>query len=132
VRKLNIQPLQILKSIKDGTTTLQDIKTVATIYPQLYQKLTSEMLDAMASHMAKGEDIPYKTRIGLSLFAAQAMDSTLTQQGISAAQPVPPQAPAQQQPSGKKVSGSKAKIGDKTNKMAMTASQAAEEDRQRE
>ncbi len=35
--------------------------------------------------------IPYKTRIGLSMFLAQPMDSTMTPSGIMAAQPKAPQ-----------------------------------------
>ena len=120
------QPLQILQRIKDGTISPADIKTISTIYPQLYKNMVSELTDALTGHLSKGGEVPYKTRIGLSLFNGEAMDSTLTGASIMAAQPqpaAPPQAP-QGQKAGKQI----AKLGDKSNKMAMTQQQSAEQD----
>lgn len=98
---LNIaeQPLSILPKIKNGLITSTEIKHFASLYPSLYkqtaQKITNEMMDAVN----KGESIPYRTRIGLSLFLGQPLDSTMTPQAIQmnqAALQAPP-TPSQQQ-----------------------------------
>lgn len=80
------QPLLVLKSVKDGTVTPQEIKHLQAMYPALYQRLSDKMQHGMIDEVNKGNNIPYKTRIGLSMFLAQPMDSTLTPQGISLAQ----------------------------------------------
>lgn len=120
------QPMQILQRIKDGTINAQDLKTVSTIYPQLYKNMVMELTDAMTGHLGKGGEVPYKTRIGLSLFMGQAMDSTMSQASIMAAQPIPTAPP--QAPQGQKGGHQLSKVGDKTTKMAMTQAQSAEQD----
>lgn len=87
-RALNIaqQPLMVLKSIKDGTITQGDITHLGNMYPSLFrglqQKLTSEMID----QVNKGKTIPYHTRVGLSVFLAQPMDSTMSPASLMATQ----------------------------------------------
>lgn len=95
---LNIaeQPLSLLQHVKDGTVTPQDVVTLRTIYPSLYEKMSQKLVSDMTEHAAKDDIIPYKTRIGLSMFLAQPLDSTMTPQAIMANQPPPAQAPQQQ------------------------------------
>jgi hypothetical protein len=69
--------------------------------------------------------IPYKTKMGLSLFMGQPVDSSMTPQSIVAAQPVPAQQPQGGQQGPKK---STDKLGKSTSSYR-TASQDAEYDR---
>jgi len=80
------QPLMVLEHIKNGTLQPQDVQVFNSIYPALHQKLISKLTEDLTNHLAKDREIPYQTRMGLSLFMGQALDSTLTPQGIMAAQ----------------------------------------------
>lgn len=90
------QPLLVMHQIKKGNITPQSIQHLNALYPALYGSMKQQLLSAATSHMSKGQIIPYRTRIGMSMFLAQPMDSTLTPQGIMSAQPIPPQVPQQQ------------------------------------
>lgn len=93
------QPLSILDHIKEGTVQPTDIKTMIALYPGLYQKLSSKLFDGMASHADDTENpIPYKTKMGLSLFAMHPLDSTMAPAGILGAQVVFAQQKQTQQP----------------------------------
>ncbi|MBK8455611.1 MAG: hypothetical protein IPL34_20235 [Thiofilum sp.] len=81
------QPLLIVESIKKGTLTPEDIQDVSTMYPALYSKITNKLMTDMTDRIAKGENIPYRTRLSLSLFMGQGLDSTMTPQSIIAFQP---------------------------------------------
>jgi len=87
------QPLVVLDSIKEGTLTPQDVKSLSTMYPGLYGRLVDKINNDMVEHVSKENPISYKTRLGLSLFLGQPLDSTMTPQSIIAAQPKPQQAP---------------------------------------
>lgn len=94
------QPLMVLNHIKEGTLTMQDVKTLNTLYPQLHQKLIMKMTDEMTNHLSKDGTIPYKMRIGMSLFMGQPLDSTMTPDAIrmnQAALMMPQGSPQQQQ-----------------------------------
>lgn len=91
-RTINLveQPLLALQHIKDGTLTSNDIKTVATVYPSLYARMSQKLFNEMTEHVAKGNDVPYSTRLGLSLFLEQPLDTTMKPESIIATQPTPP------------------------------------------
>lgn len=80
------QPMIVLRDIKDGTITKEDVTDLKTMYPSLFMKLQNKMLSQMNDHLADDGVIPYKTRMGLSLFLQQPLDSTLTGQSILALQ----------------------------------------------
>lgn len=94
------QPLLAVKSIKEGTLTPQDVQTIHTIYPNLYDKLSQTLTNEMINHVSKDNPIPYATRLSLSLFLGQSLDASMTPQAILAAQPKGPQAPQTQQSKG--------------------------------
>lgn len=71
------QPLIVLEKIKNGTLTGDDIQHIGTMYPNLYNGLKVKLIDQVAKISSKNEMIPYKTRIGLSMFVAQPLDSTM-------------------------------------------------------
>ncbi len=93
--KIAQQPLTVLDHIKKGTLTPKDVQDFRSMFPELYAKVGQELVNSMMNASSKGVIIPYKTRLGASLFLGQAMDSTMTPQAIASAQPKPSQ-PVQQ------------------------------------
>ena len=119
------QPAMVMHHIKEGTLQASDIQDLNHLYPELYSQMKTQVANQMITAHDKGITIPYKTRIGLSLFLGQAQDSTMTPMSIQAAQPIPAEAPQQ---GGKAPKGSTNKL----SKMAdayKTTSQTAESDR---
>jgi hypothetical protein len=80
------QPLAVLDYIKKATLTPQDVGTLKAIYPAVYKKLSQELISGVMEAHAKEEMIPYQTRMQLSLFLGQPLDSTMTPEGITSAQ----------------------------------------------
>lgn len=92
------QPLLILDQIKEGVVTPKAIQLVQKLYPDLYTSLCSKISEQIASNVDQAKLIPYKTRIGLSMFMAQPLDSTMTPESIMSAQmPAKPNPPSQAQ-----------------------------------
>jgi len=131
-RTLNIaeQPLIILHNIKKGTLTPRDLQDFNTMFPALKNKLAQELTSSMIEHASKGNIVPYQTRLGLTLFLGQPMDSTLTQNAIISAQPMsmPQQQP--QQPQKKPPTKSQSAALEKMPQMARTPQQAAAQGKQ--
>mgnify|MGYP003337293931 FL=1 len=96
------QPLMILKHIQDGTITPEDIKTFSTIYPSLQKDFSQKIVNKMIESESKKINIPFKTRLGLSLFLGQPLESSVKQQNIMANQAlyIPPM-PKGQAPRGR-------------------------------
>lgn len=92
------QPLVTLKYLKEGTLTSQDVTSLKTIYPGLYDQISQKLIGEVVNAKTKKITIPYQTKMTLSLFLGQPLDSTLSGQSIIAAQPAPAQQPSQQQP----------------------------------
>lgn len=86
------QPLIILDKINKGTLIPQDLAHLKSLYPAMYTKLSQGLSAQLADYVDRGKSIPYKQRLSLSLFLGQPLDSTMTPEGIVAAQPKPPQA----------------------------------------
>lgn len=81
------KPLSLVTNIKDGSIVSTDIKHLANMYPALYEQMKSSLLNSMNNHLSKGETVPYKTRLGMSLFMGQPLDSSMTPMSILASQP---------------------------------------------
>lgn len=94
------QPLSVIQSIKEGTLTTQDIVHLHTMYPALYQRMQDKLVSQMTASMGKDKAIPYKTKLSLSMFMAQPLESSMQPQAIMSAQlstmPPPMQAIPQQ------------------------------------
>jgi hypothetical protein len=99
------QPLIVLDKIKKGNLTAQDITHMNSMYPNLYNQLKQKVTEEMVNHIDKGNTVSYKTKMGLSLFLGQPLDSTMTPNAIQSAQPAAPQPTPQ--PTSKKSSGVK-------------------------
>lgn len=85
------KPLTVLNMIKQGTITPKKVATFQSLYPSMYKNLQGKLMKEISDAHNEGKLIPYKTRMGLSLFLNQPMDSTMTPASIQAAQPAPPQ-----------------------------------------
>jgi hypothetical protein len=122
------QPAIIMDHIKKGTLQMSDIHDLGAMYPGLYKAMAAKLSDAMVNSQNDETHIPYKTRMSMSLFLGQPLDSSMTSQHIQASQAIyAPKAPQGPQPQGKTKKGTTA-LG-KHNKSYMTPSQAAESDR---
>jgi hypothetical protein len=88
------QPLVALERLKKGTLTAKDVITLSHAYPSLYRSMCQKLTEEMTNHISKGGVVPYKTRIGLSVFLGQPLDSSMSPSSIVAAQPMA----TQQQP----------------------------------
>lgn len=98
------QPAIVMKHVKDGTIQITDIKDMGAMYPGLYKKMAEDLSIKMTHADADKDLIPYKTKIGLSLFLGQPLDGTMTPEAIQSAQavfmPKPNEAPQGGQPKG--------------------------------
>ena len=90
-RQLDIaqQPLMALKYMKEGSLTPNDLNTIKNVHPQMYQQLSAKIMGELTNSKSP---VPYKTRMSMSLFVGQPLDSTMTPQAIISAQPLPPSA----------------------------------------
>ena len=92
------QPLIVLDGVRDGRINPKDLQHLAQMYPalraQMGDKLQAELIEAVG----RGQIIPYATKIGLSAFLGQPLESSLQPQAIQAAQPQPTPQPQQGQP----------------------------------
>jgi len=121
------QPAIVMQHIKDGTLQASDIQDLHNMYPQLYQSMAQKLTNTMSSRHSEEESIPYRTRIGISLFLGQPVDASMSPTSIMAAQPqpkTPPQGGQQGQTRPKP-----AKVDPKNAKSYMTANQSAESNR---
>ncbi len=120
------QPLSVLNHIKQGTLLPSDIQAMQAMYPGLYSQLQQQLTSQMIDHMSKGKAVPYTTRMGLSMFIGQPLDSTMTPQAIISAQPKPQEQP-QQQGQGNPPPASSVKALGKSPSLYKTPGQAAEQ-----
>ncbi len=121
------QPLTVLKNIKDGTLTTSDVMLMHKFAPALYQTASQQLVNEAINHKSKGMELPYKTKISLSLFLAQPMDYTVKGSSILAAQPQ--QAPMPQQQPQQRGHHSSMKNINKLAEQDMTKSQSREQSR---
>lgn len=85
------QPLMVFKHLAEGTLTPGDVALMKSLYPALYTRSVEKLSNQMTEAVSKKVQIPYKTKLGLSLFMGQPLDSTMSPINILAAQPKPPQ-----------------------------------------
>lgn len=85
-------PLIVLKSVKDGSITLQDINHLKTMFPALYTKMSNQLVEHLIDVKTDKSLIPYKTKLGVSMFMGQPLDSSMRPAAIIASQGVGQQA----------------------------------------
>jgi hypothetical protein len=77
-------PLLAIQHAKDGSLQSQDITTIKTIYPELHKTMVSKIGEELINQKSKGTEIPYRSKIGLSMLMGQPLDSTMTQSAMMA------------------------------------------------
>jgi hypothetical protein len=123
---LAARPLSIINDIKDGSITPDSVKHFNSMYPELHDHLNKKMTEQITKMQLAKEKPSYRVRQGLSLFMGTALDSTLTPQGIMAAQATfAPKAPPQGAPAPTKNKKGTSTLT-KASKQYETSSQAAE------
>lgn len=85
------QPLVVLQHIKDGTLKANDIKDLTAMYPALYKQIANKISNEIIS--MHNQAIPYKTKVGISLFLGQPLDTSMSPASIMSAQPQRPMMP---------------------------------------
>ncbi len=121
-------PLIVMDKIKSGALQVNDLQDLASMYPAMYKQMQQKIMGAVVNRKASNEPVPYRTRMSISLFVGQPLDSTMEPMSIIAAQPKPRQDPSQQPDTAQGVKKNTGKLG-KTNKNYMTSSQASEANR---
>lgn len=63
-------PVTTLAHVKSGTLTAEHMTALQTVYPQIYQEMASGLYNEIADRSSKkdGLDIPYATKMSMSLF----------------------------------------------------------------
>lgn len=77
------KPTGVLKKIKTGMVLPEDMETLKAVYPQLLEAMQGAVMEQLAQHLADGKDLPYRTKLGLSVFLEQPLVSSLEQQSIA-------------------------------------------------
>lgn len=80
------RPALVLKSIKDGSLTKDDVMTLGMVYPDLYKSYQAQVMDELTDHQASGKPLPYKNIVSLSLFMQMPLESSTLPQVMSANQ----------------------------------------------
>lgn len=120
-------PLVTISHMKTGTLRPDDVKALASMYPGTYSRMKQKLTDEIIAHTSKEQEIPYKTKLNLSLFLGAPLDASMTPQSIQASQTMPIQ--AKPQPSAAKPGKSNLGALSKMPSMAMTPLQARMNDR---
>jgi hypothetical protein len=126
-----LNPNIILAKIKNGSLQLSDIQDMNAMYPGLHNQMINKLTNEMSSMATEQGMIPYKTRMSMSLFMGQPLDSTMQPMAIQASQMTfLPAQPNQNNPTKpKKVSQQAGKGLEKGAAKYQTSDQAAEADR---
>lgn len=88
-------PAIVLQHVKDGTLQSSDIQDLHSMYPALAKNMAQKLSNEMIKAQESGQEVPYRTKVGLAMFLGQHLDSTMSPSSIVAAQPQPSQAPPQ-------------------------------------
>jgi hypothetical protein len=122
------QPLSVLQHVKDGSLTPFHIQALDAMYPSLYKGLKVHAIQSMAEAHTKEVTIPYKTKMGMSLFLGMPLDPSISPANLMANQTPPvPQGGPQQGP--QKPSQAGLKGLSKLSSNLQTSSQTREQDR---
>ncbi len=91
------QPLVVLDHIKNGSLLGSEVQIVHALYPALYREMSSQIMGEIAEREHNEEPIPYRVRLGLSIFLNQPLDSTMTPEAIQLTQMKPSAQPHSEQ-----------------------------------
>jgi hypothetical protein len=86
VLKIVEQPLYIMDKLKAGTMIPEEVNAFKTVYPKLYSDVCDQITNHLIDHKANNKQVPYRVKVGLSMFLGQPLDSTMTPQSLQAIQ----------------------------------------------
>lgn len=72
-------PLVALEDIKNGVLTKQTVEACSTVYPAVYKNIGSELIERASRSK---NQIPYQTKLMISMFINQPLDISLQPQSI--------------------------------------------------
>jgi hypothetical protein len=124
------QPMVVMQAVKDGEVTSHDINVLQNVYPALYARMKEKLTHEMIESVHRGDKIPYKTRLGISGFLGQPLDSTMTPMAIQTAQAGLAGAQAQQEQKQQTMQQQALKGGGKSLESLVTQSQTPQQARQ--
>lgn len=102
------EPLIVVGKIKDGSIAMTDIKHLKAMYPALYNRINMKMISELGDAQQRGYNIPYKTKLGMSTFMGQPLETSMRSANIVANQATfarPPAIQAPRAPSASRMSG---------------------------
>lgn len=73
-------PTSILKQAAAGTLTPESVEAVKAVYPDLFQKMTTSILDKLTSQRTP---VPYRTKLMVSFLLGTDLDGTLSPASIA-------------------------------------------------
>lgn len=119
-------PTAVLTHVANGTLTTSDLETLSKTNPGLHSLMSQKLMDHVITAKSKGQDIPYSTRMSMSLFLGQPLDASMTPEAIASNQLVHQRvSQAQQQEQGKSL-----KSLSKDSQQYLTPQQARVQSRQ--
>ena len=88
------QPTSVLKGIRHGMVTPDQMETLKAVYPQMLQQMQMAVINNLTDHMSKEKELPYSTKLGLSAFLETNLTNSLEQQSIAMNQYGPMSSPS--------------------------------------
>lgn len=80
------KPMIVLEHIKSGQLQATDVQDLQNMYPSFYKQTVEKLSNEIATIQGAGQDVPYSTRVSLSLFMGQPLDSTMQPLSIQSSQ----------------------------------------------
>lgn len=74
-------PLGIFDQVKNGTITPEAVETLQTVYPKLYGSIKEAITENMMG-LKNPTEIPYQTKLSLSMLMGEALDQSLNPSSI--------------------------------------------------
>lgn len=89
-------PTSVIRDLKRGTLTPEGAEALRAVYPAMYNKMVSRIVEELSTH---AEKIDYRDKVQLSILTGTPLDETLTPEYAAAvAQAFRSNPPPQQQP----------------------------------
>jgi hypothetical protein len=76
-------PILALEAVRDGSLTAQDVITLGTVYPKLYATYRQQLMAEIVDVKTKGEEIPFKMVVPLSMFLQMPLESSVMPYNMS-------------------------------------------------
>lgn len=76
-------PIGILNHVSRGTLTPEELQTVQSVNPKIYDQMKNELMEQLAKKKPEElKNMPFATKQSISMFTGQPMDSSLLPQNV--------------------------------------------------